>query len=406
MFDSERIILRDIFYNLKEKSEIEPNIGVLDGLSGIMIFDYYYSVYVNEKENDSNIEHYLDLIINKINSQNIVLSFCSGLTGFMWSIDFLTNRFDVQLINDSIIEDIENILYNQMIKDFESNKFDFLHGALGNALYFLKRYVNEQNKLKKIKYSEYLIDTFEFLKRISIEEGHETKWSLPKDKYNKHNIYNFGLAHGIPSIIYFLSKLLKYKIRENEVRLLLQKGINYIMNNTITKRNAISFFPTGIIDIKEYDINDDESRLAWCYGDLGVSFTLLKAAEILKDETLKKKVIDMLVKSSERTKLIENKVFDAPFCHGIFGIAYLYFKIYRLTNIDVFLKQFNYWYNVGIDTYYNNDKKIMNFATVNMGDKTTKLKYGILEGISGIGMVLLAKNYRIDLSWDECLMLS
>src|SRR5690606_1218930 len=114
----------------------------------------------------------------------------------------------------------------------------------------------------------------------------------------KEKGYNLGLSHGIPSIISFLSLLNGYEDFKAKADQTLRRAITYILSLRNDDINAFSLFPSWIIPNEEtiYD-----SRLAWCYGDLGIGIALWNASKSLNDSKLKITAQDILVHSAKRT---------------------------------------------------------------------------------------------------------
>lgn len=400
--DKEKLILKDIQDNLLKNHVNEKEIGGLVGLSGIMIFDLFYNKYLLRDEQKAKVQYYLNLILDRINSNQFQITFCSGLSGFLWSLNLLKEVSSHEFESEEIIDQIENILYKKMTLDFSNNDFDFLHGGLGYSFYFLKKHLNTSQNDKYLKYLE---ESLAFLKRTAIQEdGDKLKWSSPIKQHDESVSYNFGLAHGIPSIIYFLAKLVENNILIQDSKPLLEKAVNYVLSNKL-EENSLSIFPNAIKAEENYIKEKDHSRLAWCYGDLGVAMALLIAGKAMHNEKIINEATQVLINSCKRTDLVENNIVDAPLCHGIFGIAYIYLKAFRLTENKIFMEQSNYWYSVGLELYDLNGVGLQNYCSVNKFKNEYILHSSILEGLSGIGLALISKNNQ-DTLWDECLMLS
>jgi mannosyltransferase OCH1-like enzyme len=80
-------------------------------------------------------------------------------------------------------------------------------------------------------------------------------------------MYNLGLAHGIPALIMFFSKLKEQKISHPLLDILLNKSINYILSTEQNIKTVGSHFCMNIpVDTKINEL----SRIGWCYGDLGM----------------------------------------------------------------------------------------------------------------------------------------
>ena len=259
-----------------------------------------------------------------------------------------------------------------------------MHGSIGSALYLLKRV--EIPNVKKMEE-----DIINILNAYKIAVNDSYYWeSKIGDKIN------ISLSHGISSICIFLSKAYQLKINHSVAQDLLQKSISFILLQEVQTPNRISMFPSFSLYEDHYHI----SRLGWCYGDLGIALALWHYAGAMKDNIVKQKAIDILLFSASRMDLQSNAVIDGSICHGTAGIALVFRKMYYYTKRYEFGKAAFYWlaktlemakYEDGIVGYKSNAK-------------TNSIDF--LNGIAGIGMVLLSFLTNDDSSWDECLLLN
>lgn len=121
----------------------EKKIGLLDGVAGIALFyKFLNDVYCDEKYNEK-----LILIIDKINfllsEENYGFSFCTGLSGFGW---LLLNCESTNIeIGEDYFSVIDSILQDELIEQSLINNYDFLHGSMGIAMYFIERCKKSKN---------------------------------------------------------------------------------------------------------------------------------------------------------------------------------------------------------------------------------------------------------------------
>src|SRR5699024_10935192 len=87
------------------------------------------------------------------------------------------------------------------------------------------------------------------------------------------------------------------------------------------------------------------SRLAWCYGDLGIGMALYITARHLNNTDIERKSIDILGSTISRRTQDITGVVDACFCHGTCGIGHIYNRLYNYTNISMFKDASIYWFN-------------------------------------------------------------
>jgi lantibiotic modifying enzyme len=214
--------------------------------------------------------------------------------------------------------------------------------------------------------------------------------------------YNISLSHGIASVIVFLSKVYSLGFSKEKVYGLLDGTVNYLLSQQLDSRKFNSCFPN--FDIKS--AKPFNSRLSWCYGDLGIGISLFQASLATKNKKLEEKTINLLLHSTKRKDLDENLVKDAGLCHGTAGIAHIYNRMYQYTHNEKFKDSACYWFDETLKmAYYRNG-----LAGYKAGRPEkqggAKNEAGFLEGIAGIGLALISAISNIEPTWDECLLLS
>lgn len=396
--------LYEIYEILKTNNNTE-NLGILTGLSGISLFFFNYS-RLNNDDNASEIG--IELIkscFNKINNEYNYPTYCSGIAGFGWLLEHLWEEDFLDFNNDKLLIDLEDYLLSKMNYDLQNNNHDFLHGGIGYGYYFLKRYKNTKSEDLKQKYKENILKIISYFDEKSEKEHNMIKWSSEFNSEKKNVGYNLSLCHGIPSIINFLCRLHKYEDFKPHVRNMIEMGVNYILSCKNKSETSTSIFPNSQTNNNIVNNNITNSRLAWCYGDLGIGITLWQAAKTLNNESLLKTSIEILIHSSHRIDLEDNLVKDAGLCHGAFGIALVFNRIFKDTNNEIFYKASIFWCNEGLKMASHKDGYAGYKKYLSEKDIWEK-EISLLEGIAGIGLVIIEILNPSDSKWDECLMLS
>jgi lantibiotic biosynthesis protein len=391
----------EIYELLKERKGFSKNIGVLTGDSGIALFLFYYSQkQKNNTASDLAYSH-IEECFKKINNNYQTPTYCSGIVGFFWCLEKLNENNFIHSDNDKLLAEFDDFFFNQMIHDIKNNNYDFLHGGLGYAFYFLKRYNNTKSIDLKNKYKKNLMTVVDEIEKVSIKNNNEIMWSSSIKSTDNKIVYNLSLSHGMSSIINFLSRFPNLKENKKQIDKLLNGSINFVLKFYNDKSNE-SCFPDFIPVIKKNADIKYNSRLAWCYGDLGIALSLYKAGSYLKNPEIIKKSIEIFEKTSYR-RLYESHVKDAGVCHGAFGIALIYKKIYSETNNIKFKESYKFWINEGLKMDFHKDGYAGYKKWVG-GKGIWENEASILEGISGIGMTLL--ELEGNNNWDECLLIN
>ncbi len=385
---------------LKDHFKENTQVGVLSGISGISLFHFYYSKYTEtDIYYDAGVE-ILNESVHRINSGYNVPTYCTGIAGAGWVFDHLVEEDFIELNTDELLSDLDEYLYGIMIADIKAGNYDFLHGAIGYGFYFLKRFKNTKSDTLKERYITYLLALVSELEELSEKDKNGLKWPLVLHKKTEEPEYNFSLSHGIPSIINFLSRLHEYQEFRDAVEMLLKGGVTYLVSFENRDKEAFSLFPNSVIDTHR----GIDSRLAWCYGDLGVGLTLRRAAKTLKDDQLHETAIRILKHATHRKTIEQSLVKDAGLCHGSYGNAQIFGRLYQETNDNIFKEAATYWIKQGVAMGTFEDG-YAGYKQWQGKDKIWENEINFLTGIAGIGMAIMFYLSDFETTWDECLMI-
>ncbi len=392
--------IRELAQIATEKYNTLENIGVLAGQSGVALFQFYCAQYFDE---DSYAETGVEIIsncIDKINEGYSFPTYCNGIAGFGWALQHLFDQNFIDLDLDELLTPFDNFLFAQMQLDLSKKDYDFLHGAMGYGFYFLKRLSSSSNINSKQRYQEFLVVLVEELEKMAIYEGATTCWESVLSIEQGNKGYNLSLSHGMSSIVFLLSRLHKSKIERNRVATLVSGAINYMKKYEKTTEEGISLFPSWIDPKVSVEYN---SRLAWCYGDIGIARAFDWGAEVLHDLELKKKAEAIFVHTGARQSAESSKVVDAGYCHGSFGNAHIFHQLVQKFPTAGFEKVGQFWLNDGLSRKTDDpEEPYMQWGGAN---EKWEFRLNLLEGLSGIGLTLIDFLSEKENTWDECLML-
>ena len=335
----------------------------------------------------------LNTIISRINISTAYPTLTNGLAGFGWLVEHLNNQGFIKVNINKFLADIDVHLYSVMN---ESKHYDYMHARGGYALYYTSRYKNNNDVGK------YLIKYLDWLNDSCIYESDTIRWESILSKETNLKGFNLGMAHGIPSIICILLKIRNLGINISLCDKLLNGSVRYLMNNAFETQKYGSFFPNSISE----GVQPIGSRLAWCYGDLGVAFALYCYAKQFDRQDIFDFAVKVLLYSTQRKKDEDTKIRDACLCHGSSGIMHIFNRLYSDTKDEQFSKATNFWAQKTIDIahYPNGLAGYKTWRSQEMGGLQNN--YSFLEGIAGIGISLISYINDIEPAWDECLLLS
>jgi len=378
------------------------SIGVLGGISGLSLFEFYLGKYLNDEDRLDKASEILLYGIDRLNEGYNDPSYCNGLAGLGWTIDHIDSNGFIDMNADSFLSELDDYLTESMNIYMTNGNYDFLHGGLGIAFYFLHRLTHTQVTELKTKYIN-IIDAFltSLESLASTEENSKYKWISILDRKTGSTGANFSLSHGVSSIHSFLGKTSQLSVFKERSKRILSRSINYLMTYR-NKGHHQSRYPSWISP--EGNIDNSITRVAWCYGDLGVGLSLFNVGNNIGNEELITEGYETIIDTCNRRNSSESCVVDSGFCHGSFGNAHIYRKMFEKSSNSIFAETSSYWLSDGLKrgTYeggYAGFKQYMGY------DRDFVGSLSLLEGIAGIGLVILDTLSDFESTWDECLLI-
>lgn len=361
------------------------DLGAYGVSAGKLLLLAYWSEYTQNERIKGYYENYLDECLDNLQKGYDRISFINGMSGTFFSIYHLNSMGFANVDLSDIDIYYDSYLQKQMFKIWKKGNFDLLYGGIGIGLYFLQ-------KSKNIILFEQILD---YLERISIKDGDSLKWLA--EGYGSPKL-TISLAHGMASIILFLSYIYQSEICQEKAGTLLRKAIIQVQKHRLSFDEHGSFYPA-------FSKNEPrKSRLAWCYGDLGIALSLWKAGKCLESKELCGEAIDIFETDAQRVELQDNYVIDGCLCHGTAGIAQIYRRMFYETGNTVFYDISDYWIGETL--------KMAKFPDGVAGYKfmhetEMEVDFSLLNGVAGIGLALLSSIASEKFSnWDTSLLLS
>ena len=258
--------------------------GLYSGNFGALLFLYYYADFTKEKKYTLLAEHVFDKLLIQLENNVPGFSYSTGYAGILYLFHWLQEKKFIGLDLSDSEEIIESYMINQARNCMSVNDYDYLHGSLGVALYFLRK---KPNHPFLNEFVEHLAHTAE---KDSL--NHTVKWKTPVGKDRIYDYY-ISLSHGMASIILFLSRLLQSGkcISSGKCITLLEGCMNYILLQEIDSTQYGSYFPNKSLESSPSPM---QSRLAWCFGDSGIAWALWQAGKVIHNQQWQDKAIEIM----------------------------------------------------------------------------------------------------------------
>lgn len=208
---------------------------------------------------------------------------------------------------------------------------------------------------------------------------------------------NLGLAHGIPGVVAILAQFCKRGFEPERSRAVLESALRRLLDGSPVRARGrfVAWQPAD---------HEPSTRLAWCYGDLGVAAALLGAGVVLDHDEARREGLAMALDCAGRT-LQQAFISDAGICHGAAGIAHLFNRMAQATGEPALRDAAVSW--IDHTLAMRTDLPLAGFPA-NMPDEDGKRKMvadaSLLTGAGGVALVLHAASSEIEPAWDRLLL--
>lgn len=282
--------------------------------------------------------------------------------------------------------------------------YDLVSGLVGYGTYFLERVPKETAIIGTTAVFDRLAMLAERANAgITWHSGPELLPDWQRERYPE-GYYNLGVAHGIPGIIHFLSEISETHIVQQErSKTLLESAVNWLIAQK-RPQGSLSRFSSWVVPGQE----STDSRLAWCYGDLGILAVLWQVAYRANRSDWRQFAYVLLNHCldwpPDRTGIA-----DAPLCHGAAGVAHIFNRIYQTEGDPRCLGAALLWYERTL-AFRQPGKGVGGFLSLTRPDPNSSPIWesspAFLDGSIGIALALLAALTPVEPGWDRALLLS
>lgn len=295
------------------------------------------------------------------------------------------------------------------------NAFDLIAGLSGVALYLLSR---RESGSESPEAERALSELVCCLVELSSEENGLPRWHSPANALGGDDpllerfptgYLNCGLAHGIPGPLGALA----LARRAGVVCEGLEEAIDRLAGWLVAHRcddewglnwpTAVGVLPPGDPDgrIAPADASQ-RSHAGWCYGSPGIARVLYLAGLTLR----KAEYCDLAVRAIEAVlrRPIPARQLESPtFCHGVAGLLAIVLRFANDTGAST-LQAGAVALTEQLLALYEPDS-LLGFRSVERGGKRVD-QPGLLDGASGVVLVLLGAACDTEPAWDRLFLLS
>jgi hypothetical protein len=322
-------------------------------------------------------------------------SLYSGAARVSWGVAHLAAGEEA----DEVCTAIEQALMRRLAESPWTGDYDLIIGLVGVGVCGLERSDSDGGRALVGRVLEHLEATAK-------ERGGGVAWHTAPEllpewqrKLAPEGYWNLGLAHGNPGVIALLARMIAHGVEAERARALLDRSVAYLLGAEPPRERGRfpSWHPAG-----------DErgsTRLAWCYGDLGVSIALLSAAQATGETRWRDEALALARLCATRA-FEEAAVNDAGLCHGTVGAAHLFNRLWQATGDERFADAARTW--IDHTLRIRNDLPIAGFPQAGRDGPGSEITWNsddsLLSGAVGVALALHAAVSEVEPSWDRLML--
>lgn len=339
------------------------------GRAGVQLFLFYHCFERDDEENYEMISDRFFSQIDDLHKKTLLIDdprtcnagLAGGLSGIGWMLDHMIRYPMVEADLFDIMGRADPKIFRRMIYEVQEDRYGLLDGASGMALYCLRR-------------SERFAR--EYLNRFIAELRQRMMLGKLDD------IRDDGIPSGL-SGLYLLVRKIRRKYPDTDYVAEVAGGLeNRLKGRTVSPEHTSDTLP------------------GWSRPEVGVLWSLLHIPET-RDRALE------LWERYGRLHLVHDRgCLEAGLYGGNFSLGHLFGRIYRSSGESAFRELSSSFFHRGLDRANYTDEKTGDELWYTGINGVYGLHYGLLGGLAGIGLALLAAVSEKESDWDEALLLS
>jgi hypothetical protein len=296
-------------------------------------------------------------------------------------------------------------------------RYNLFAGWAGHGVYALER-------LPRRSAVRILERVVELLAGSAEETAAGITWRTPAELLGEgerrrfpHGFYPLGLGHGIPGVLALLAAARCAGVAPERAGRLLEGGVEWLLaaGTEVDGRVVYPPFlpapPPGSASGSPV-ASPELPPLSWCCGEAGVAAGLLGAARAVGEPRWESAALELARAAAARPPA-DGGVVDAGLCHGAAGVAHAFLRLHRATGDERCADAARRWFRDLLDrrrpgrgeTGFFTAPRASHFGSPG-GEAELAEVGGLMRGVAGIGLTLLAATSEVPPAWDRLLLLS
>jgi len=378
------------------------------GDAGLALFFSYLDQVRPDQGYDDTAMELLERAIEATAESHSQPALYGGFSGVAWTLEHLRGRLFEDAEDEDPGEEVAAALVDHVALSPWRGQYDLISGLVGFGVWALERlpYAGGREGLEQVVAR---------LAESAEREGGLATWLTPPElmldrdlEAYPHGYYNLGVAHGVPGVIALLAQACvagdaRADRDDREARDLVDGAVTWLLRQKLPD-DAKSVFSYNVAA----GVQPGPSRVAWCYGDLGIAAALLVAAQAVGNKAWEREALAIARRAAARTTESAG-VMDAGVCHGAAGVAHLFNRIHQATGDPACLEAALRWFDhvVALHQAGQGVGGFLMWLTRGEGQKLDWLpEAGFLTGSAGVALALLAAATPVEPEWDRVLLAS
>lgn len=370
-------------------------VDVYGGKPGIALAYAWLGHYYPDTQYMEHAFGLLDELIDDMGSIEWSPDMGTQLAGAAFVLQHLQNKGIIDETDDLGLDDVDEFLLSCLPFYEERRNWDPLLGLVPIGNFFLERFKANGNA----RPLEQVVQTID---KLSSTFNNHTVWVTPGHRYQPIDCLNFGLAHGMPGLISFLSKVYAAGIGREMIFEKVNSCIHYLLGEqnpeSINGQFPSYLFPEG------GDEDTRMSRLGWCYGDLGMCFAAIHWGTASEQPALVERGVAIGLNTLHRNTPETAACTDAPLCHGSVSLVHQYNRLYLFTGKEEFKEAAHIWAEQTLTHFYAPEKGVGGYPFMTYDDEKKaafpRSNPSLLEGAAGVALALASALHSEPPNWD------
>ena len=362
--------------------------GFSRGFLGVSVLNFLYGVHSGQQRYMDLARQTFDKACDMIDS-DLNKSYPQDFAELGTVSQYLHEAGVLDLEPNMFLEDVDTILLKKMRYELsQKNIGGYVNGALGYGLYFLQRSRYDRGSMEPV-----LRELIRGILDCAIHTDNGCYW-LSRLKSAKETTY-LSFPHGSAAVLLFLARIV-------------EMGLYPASRLVQTVGDAIKYIETHRVQNETYQFIDiveapHRSRLALCYGDMGIGYMLLRVGSAFNNKGAFEEGLAILRACAARRQESDTGVQDASVLFGATGLALMFDRVGQITEDALMKETADFWYSE-IFKYDRSTDGYAGFkAAYNQWHTHTNLAFS--EGIIGIGCGLIKGLNPEKVNFDDLLWL-